>query len=96
MGFNRNVIFINCEKSKSFITGKQFNPRDWILAPTMLKKKCTLFSYLPIDLLNRVRVDPITQPPMACWKLVMTQVWTNLMLGFTLVMYPIKYGYVGR
>ncbi len=41
------VIFVECEESKSFTTGKQFNPRDWIRVFTLLRNKCTLFSYLP-------------------------------------------------
>ncbi len=28
MGFNKNVIFIECEESKSFTARKQLNPRD--------------------------------------------------------------------
>jgi hypothetical protein len=96
MGFNRKVIFIECEESKSFKPRKQLNPRDWIFVLTLLRKKCTLLSYLPTYVptylfkwgQNRL----ITQPPVHCWKLVMTQVWTNLMSGFTLVMYPLKYG----
>jgi hypothetical protein len=49
MGFNKNVIFIECEESKSFTIGKQLNPRDWICVLTLLRKKCNLFSYLPFE-----------------------------------------------
>jgi len=46
IGFN--VIFIECEECKSFIVGKQFNPRDHMHAFTLLKRNAPYFpTYLP-------------------------------------------------